>query len=121
MSRAAYRHKVEILRRPQESTSKGGYAPDEYEKVGETSCSVRDESGTEFATAESARVEHVLSFRMRKRKILKDDMLVFGGPSYQVIRVDNYLFNGREITVKAKVCTSKYSLKAKKEQMDGVS
>lgn len=111
MSREKYRHKVEILRRPTDATGAGGYGEDEYEKVGETSCEVRDESPAEFATAESAGIEHMRTFTMRARRILEDDVLVWGGIAHRVRHVDGYLNKGREIRVRASVSTSKYSVR----------
>ena len=105
--REAYRHKVEIYRR---LSGGGGYAEEQYKKIGETSCEVRDESQSEYAAAESARLGHVCRFRMRTRTILQDDMLLFNGKSYLVKRVDQYKFGGREIVVIASRSESKYSI-----------
>lgn len=111
MGREKYRHRVEILRRPPETTDAGGYGEDEYEKVGETSCEVRDESPAEYATAESAGIEHVRTFTMRKRRILEDDLLIWDGITHRVRTVDGYLNQGREITVRASVSKSRYSVR----------
>ena len=111
MSRAKYRHRVEILRRPQDSEDAGGYGEDEYEKIGETSCEVRDESPAEFATAESAGIEHVRTFTMRKRTILEDDLLIWDGTAHRVRTVDGYLNQGREIRVRASATKSRYSVR----------
>ena len=110
MSREKYRHRVEILRRPQDSDGSGGYGEDEYEKIGETSCEVRDESPAEFAAAESAGIEHVRMFTMRRRRILEDDLLVWDGIAHRVRKVDGYLNLGREIRVRASVSGSRYSV-----------
>ena len=59
MKKNRYRHRVEILRRRQSAAGSGGYGADEYEKIGEASCEIRDESEGEYAAAESARIEHV--------------------------------------------------------------
>lgn len=111
MSRAKYRHRVEILRRPQDSEDAGGYGEDEYEKIGETSCEVRDESPAEFATAESAGIEHMRTFTMRKRLILEDDLLIWDGTAHRVRTVDGYLNQGREIRVRASATKSRYSVR----------
>lgn len=111
MSRNKYRHRVEILRRVERSSGSGGYALDEYEKIGETSCEVRDESEAEYAAAESARIEHVKTFAMRQREIREDDMLRWKGGSYRVRRVDRFDNNGREIRVRASLSRSRYSVK----------
>lgn len=111
MSREKYRHRVKILRRPESSQGSGGYGEDEYEKIGETSCEVRDESPSEFAAAESAGIEHVRTFTMRARKILEDDMLVWNGIAHRVRRVDGVYNNGREIRVRASVADSRYSVR----------
>lgn len=111
MSRAKYRHRVEILRRPQDSEDAGGYGEDEYEKIGETSCEVRDESPAEFATAESAGIEHMRTFTMRTRKILEDDLLIWDGTPHRVRTVDGYLNQGREIRVRASATKSRYSVR----------
>lgn len=111
MSRAKYRHRVEILRRPQDSEDAGGYGEDEYEKIGETSCEVRDESPAEFATAESAGIEHMRTFTMRKRLILEDDLLIWDGIAHRVRTVDGYLNQGREIRVRASATKSRYSVR----------
>lgn len=111
MSRAKYRHRVEILRRPEDSEDAGGYGEDEYEKIGETSCEVRDESPAEFAAAESAGIEHVRTFTMRKRKILEDDLLIWDGTPHRVRTVDGYLNQGREIRVRASATKSRYSVR----------
>lgn len=111
MSRNKYRQRVEILRRPQGSESRGGYAPDEYEKIGETSCEVRDESPAEFAAAESAGIEHVRTFTMRARKILADDLLIWDGQAHAVTRNDGVTHLGREIRVRASAFTSRYSVR----------
>jgi hypothetical protein len=111
MSREKYRHRVEILRRPQDSEDSGGYSEDEYEKIGETSCEVRDESPAEYAAAESAGIEHVRTFTMRKRKILEDDVLVWDGIRHRVRTVDGYKNQGREIRVRASYSRSRYSVR----------
>ena len=111
MSREEYRHKVEILRRPQDSKGAGGYGEDEYETIGQTSCKVRDESPAEYATAESAGIEHMRTFTMRARKILEDDLLVWNGIAHRVRKVDGYLNLGREISVRASVSGSRYSVR----------
>ena len=111
MSREKYRHSVRILRRPQKSESAGGYGKDEYEEIGKTSCEVRDESPAEFADAESAGIEHVRMFTMRKRKILEDDLLIWDGAAHRVRTVDEYKHQGREICVRASVSASRYSVR----------
>ena len=111
MSRVKYRHSVEILRRPEGSASKGGYGADEYKRIGETSCEVRDESPAEFASAESAGIEHVRTFTMRAREIRADDLLVWNGEAHAVQRNDGVKHLGREIRVRASVFRSKYSVK----------
>ena len=116
MGREKYRHRVEILRRPEGTKDAGGYGEDEYEKIGETSCEVRDESPAEFATAESAGIEHMRTFTMRARTILEDDMLLWNGIAHRVRRVDGYLNNGREIRVRASVSTSRYSVRGQNVQ-----
>lgn len=108
MSRNRYRHRVRILRRAQGDEKRGGYGADTYEEIGETSCAVRDESSAEYAAAESAQVEHVLTFSMRTRTILPDDMLIWRGNAYKVARVDHYDYGGREIRVKARRIQSRY-------------
>lgn len=111
VKRNEYRHKVEILRRPQGTEDSGGYGLDEYEKIGETSCKIRDESPAEYADAESAGIEHMRTFTMRKRKILEDDLLIWDGIAHRVRKVDGYLNLGREISVRASMSASKYSVK----------
>lgn len=111
MSRNRYRHRIEILRRPQDSESRGGYGEDEYEKIGETSCEVRDETETEHAAAESAQIEHVRTFTMRARTILPDDLIVWRGEAYRVRRSDGVFNLGREIRVRASLSKSGYSVK----------
>ena len=111
MGREEYRHCVEILRRPRQSQDRGGYGPDEYEKIGETSCWIRDESPAEYADAQSAGIEHMRTFTMRARKILEDDLLVWKGIAHRVRRVDGYLNLGREISVRASVSGSRYSVR----------
>lgn len=117
MSRNKYRHRVEILRRVDGADGSGGYGLDEYEKIGETSCEIRDESETEYAAAESAHVEHVVTFTMREREIRRDDLLRWKGQSYCVQRTDRYLHAGREIRVRASLSTSRYTVKG--EHVDG--
>ena len=90
MSRNAYRHTVRILRRAQ-GGEKGGYDGDRYEEVAVTSAGVRDESEAEYASAESARIEHIRT-------------------AHRVRRVDRYENNGREIRVRAAVSRSRYSV-----------
>lgn len=111
MSRAKYRHRVEILRRPKGSEDAGGYGEDEYEKIGETSCEVRDESPAEYAAAESAGIEHVRMFTMRKRLILEDDVLVWDGIRHRVRTEDGYKHQGREISVRASYARSRFSVR----------
>ena len=111
MSRNRYRHRVEILRRVADSAASGGYRLDEYEKIGETSCEVRDESEAEYAAAESARIEHVKTFAMRQREIRDDDLIRWRGESYRVRRIDRYDNNGREIRVRASRSKSRFSVK----------
>lgn len=111
MSRNRYRHRVAILRRIEDAGGSGGYAPEAYEKIGETSCGVRDESETEYAAAESARLAHTVTFTMRERDIRRDDALVFRGETYMVARVDRYQRDGREIRVRASITRSRYSVK----------
>lgn len=110
MSREQYRHSVQILRRPQGTKDKGGYAPDEYALIGETSCAVRDETESEYAAAESAGIEHVRTFTMRAREILGDDLLVWRGQAHRVRRNDGVMNLGREIRVRASVTGSRYSV-----------
>lgn len=115
MSRTKYRHRVEILRRPEGTESKGGYGADEYEKIGETSCEVRDESPAEFAAAESAGIEHVRTFTMRTREIRADDLLVWDGQAHAVQRNDGVKHLGREIRVRASTFKSRYSVKGENQ------
>ena len=110
MNRNKYRHRVEILRRVKDDGA-GGYAAETYEKIGETSCQLRDESETEYAAAESARIEHVTTFCMRARDIRSDDMLRYRGEGYAVRRVDAYDHGGREIRVRASLVKSRYTVK----------
>ena len=118
MGRERYRHRVEILRRPEGTKSAGGYAKDEYVKIGETSCAVRDESPSEYAAAESAGIEHVRTFTMRTRKILADDLLVWDGQAHAVQRNDGVTHLGREIRVRASLFRSKYSVKGENHGKD---
>lgn len=109
MSRNAYRHTVRILRRAQ-GGEKGGYDGDRYEEVAVTSAGVRDESEAEYASAESARIEHIRTFSMRARDIRDDDLIVWHQEAHRVRRVDRYENNGREIRVRAAVSRSRYSV-----------
>lgn len=110
MSRNRYRHKVRILRRDPDNPG-GGHVPPGYLPLAETSCEIRDETETEFAAAESARVEHVKTFTMRARDIRSDDILVWMGEAYRVRRVDGVFNNGREIRVRASLTKSRYTVK----------
>lgn len=111
MSRTKYRHRIMILRRKEDgNASKGGYAADTYEKICETSCSVLDETEAEWATAESAKVEHVRTFDMRLRDIRSDDLIVWRGETYRVRRRDGVKNLGREIRVRAALSTSRYTI-----------
>lgn len=109
MSMGKYRQRVEILRRV-EGSSTGGYTPDVYKRIGETSAEVRDESPAEYAAAESAGIEHVRTFTMRAREIRTDDMLVWRGQAHLVSRVDGVTHLGREIRVRASIARSRYSV-----------
>lgn len=109
MSMGKYRQRVEILRRVAGSST-GGYTPDVYERIGETSAEVRDESPAEYAAAESACIEHVRTFTMRTREIHTDDMLRWRGQAHMVSRVDGVTHLGREIRVRASISRSRYSV-----------
>lgn len=107
--RERYSQKVIILRRDK-TDSAGGYAAGVYNRVGETSCQVRDESPEEYAAAESSTIGHVRTFAMRERDIREDDLLVWHGEEHRVRRIDRLYNRGREILVRASVPKSRYSL-----------
>lgn len=115
MSRNRLRHRALILRRPQETEGAGGYGEDEYDRIGETSCEVRDENPAEYAAAESAGIEHMRTFTMREREIREDDLIVYGGTAHRVRRVDRVTHLGREIRVRASVSESRYSVKGENQ------
>ena len=108
MGRERYRSRVQILRRS--GATGGGYVPETYTVIAETSCEVRDESEAEYAAAESASIQHVKTFAMRARDIRDDDVLRYAGEDYDVRRVDRYTHDGREIRVRASRSTSRYSV-----------
>lgn len=108
MGRERYRSRVQILRRS--GATGGGYVPETYTVIAETSCEVRDESEAEYAAAESARIQHVKTFSMRARDIRDDDVLRFLGEDYDVQRVDRFDHGGREIRVRASRSASRYSV-----------
>ena len=118
MKKNRYRHRVEILRRRQSAAGSGGYGADEYEKIGEASCEIRDESEGVYAAAESARIEHVKTFAMRAREICSDDLLRWKGECYCVRRVDEYLHKGREIRVRASLSRSRYTVRGEANGKD---
>lgn len=106
MGRERYRSRVEILRR--RDAGGGGYDPEAYTVIAETSAEVRDESEAEYAAAESERLEHIRTFCMRERDIRDDDMLRYGGELYAVRRIDRYTHGGRELRVRASRSASRY-------------
>ena len=108
MGRERYRSRVQILRRADDTG--GGYVPERYAVIAETSCEVRDESEAEYAAAESASIQHVKTFAMRSRDIRDDDVLRYAGEDYDVRRVDRYTQGGREIRVRASRSASRYSV-----------
>lgn len=106
MGRERYRSRVQILRRS--GATGGGYVPETYTVIAETSCEVRDESEAEYAAAESERLEHIRTFCMRERDIRDDDVLRYGGELYAVRRIDRYTHGGRELRVRASRSASRY-------------
>lgn len=110
MGRERYRHTIRILRRAADAEADGGYDADPYVPVATTSAHVRDESESEYAEAESARIAHALVFSLRARDVLSDDLIEFGGKPYRVRRVDRYDYGGREIRVRAEATGSRYTV-----------
>lgn len=118
MGRNRYRHTVRILRRATDEQTTGGYDADPYYELAVTSAQVRDESETEFAAAESARIAHAQTFAMRAREIRTDDLIVWHGDAYRVRRVDRFEHDGREIRVRAEAAKSRYTVVAAPVQGD---
>lgn len=97
------RHKITV-QKPTGTTDSEGRPSNQYVEEFTAMAAIRDVSGREFYEAAAHQLENIVTFTLRWRDGLRNDMrILYGGTYYEIVQINHYGYRRQWMQIKARI------------------